>query len=298
MTAGASSTVLITGCSSGIGRAAARAFLDAGHLVYATARRVEDVKDLAAAGARILALDVLDEESMQAAVRRVADETGPVGVLVNNAGYALQSPVEEAPMSEVRRQFETNVFGLVRLTQLVLPGMRAAGHGRIVNLSSMGGRFTFPGGGFYHATKHAVESLSDALRLEVAAFGVRVVVIEPGPVLTAFGTTALTTLAGDPGAPGWAHANDEGRPGSWNGGPYADFRARLAGTYAGVYSGDTWLPASSPQRVAAVIVKAATARRPRARYVVGPVARALVTSRRVLPDRAFDALVRSSFPTP
>ena len=287
MSAAATPTVLITGCSSGIGRATARAFLDAGHTVYATARRPETLDDLAAAGARTLALDVLDEHSMQAAVRRVTDEKGGVDVLVNNAGYGLQAPVEEAAMSEVRRQFETNVFGLVRMTQLVLPGMRAAGGGRVVNLSSMGGRFTFPGGGFYHASKHAVESLSDALRLEVASFGVRVVVIQPGPVLTEFGTTALTSLAAE-----------TGRAGEGADGPYADFRARLAGAYADAYSGDNKLLASSPERVATVIVKAATVRRPRPRYVVGPVARALVTSRRVLPDRAFDALVRSSFPTP
>ena len=279
----ASRTVLVTGSSSGIGRATAGRFVGAGWTVYATARRPEALADLAAAGAATLPLDVLDEDSMRFAVDRVTAEQGGVDVLVNNAGYGLQAPVEEAPMDEVRRQFETNVFGLVRLTQLVLPGMRAAGSGCIVNLSSMGGRFTFPGGGFYHATKHAVESLSDALRLEVASFGVRVVVVEPGPVLTEFGTTALGTLAGSD---------------SVASGPYADFRARLARAYADAYSGENRLLASSPERVAAVIVRAATARRPRPRYVVGPVARVLVTSRRVLPDRAFDALVRSSFPTP
>lgn len=274
--------VLITGCSSGIGRAAALALNSGDNTVYASARRAERLDDLRAAGVRTLRLDVLDDDSMVAAVEQIESEHGRLDVLVNNAGYALQAPIEEAAMDEVRRQFETNVFGLVRLTQLVLPAMRRERSGRVINVSSMGGRFTLPGGGFYHASKHAVEAISDALRLEVASFGIAVSVIEPGPVLTEFATTTIGTIE----AAGAA------------GGPYDEFKRRLAQTYAGAYDGRRRNLASSPERVAGVIVRAATARHPRSRYVVGPVAHALVGSRRLLPDRVFQALLGSQFPTP
>src|SRR5947209_2593763 len=148
-----SRAVLITGCSTGIGRATAERLARSGHTVYATARRPESISDLEAAGCRTLALDVTDEASMTAAVRAVEEAEGAVGVLVNNAGYSQSGAVESVPMDAVRRQFETNVFGLVRMCQLVLPKMREQHWGRIVNVSSMGANLTFPGGGFYHATK-------------------------------------------------------------------------------------------------------------------------------------------------
>jgi len=279
-----SRVVLITGCSSGIGRASATAFAATGSKVYATARQLGTLEGL---GDTIVkrSLDVVDDESMRAVVDEIVTRHGAVDVLVNNAGYGLQAPIETAAIDDVRRQFETNVFGLVRLTQLVLPGMRSQSAGRIINLSSMAGRFTFPGGGFYHATKHAVEAISDALRLEVASFGIRVSVIEPGPVLTDFATTAVSTIG-----------DGDTAPGSF--GPYGDFMNRVAVAYAGAYAGDLSRLASSADDVAQVIVKAATARRPRPRYVVGPMARALVSGKRLLSDRAFDALVKSRYPTP
>lgn len=180
-----STAAIVTGCSSGIGRAVALRLASAGYPVYATARRVETLADLAAAGLVTQQLDVDDEGSREAVVERVVADHGAVGVLVNNAGFALQGTVGETPLDDVRHQFETSVFGLVRLTQLVLPGMREQGYGRVVNVGSTGGRITFPGGGFYHASKHALESLSDALRLEVAPFGVRVSLVQPGPVAAA-----------------------------------------------------------------------------------------------------------------
>src|SRR3954454_12257234 len=189
-----SKAVLVTGCSTGIGRATAERLAAGGWTVYATARRLESVADLAERGCRVLALDVTDEASMAAAVRTVQDEQGAVGALVNNAGYSQSGAVETVPLEDVRRQFETNVFGLARMCQLALPGMRAQGWGRVVNLSSMGGKLTFPGGGYYHATKHAVEALSDALRFEVAGFGVKVVVVEPGTIRTGFADAATTSL--------------------------------------------------------------------------------------------------------
>jgi NAD(P)-dependent dehydrogenase (short-subunit alcohol dehydrogenase family) len=202
-------TVLITGCSTGIGRACAERLSRAGHTVYATARRIESIEDLRAAGCRILALDVTDEASMRAAVEAVEAEQGAVGALVNNAGYSQSGAIETVSMEDLRRQFETNVFGLTRMCQLVLPGMRAKGDGRIVNMSSMGGNFTFPGGGAYHATKYAVEAISDALRFEVKGFGVGVTVIQPGAIRTEFAATAVGAIAEDDG-------------------PYATFNAEVA----------------------------------------------------------------------
>ena len=186
-----SRAVLITGCSSGIGHATAERLLAGGWKVYATARRPDSIADLADKGAITLALDVTDESSMAAAVQAVTEAEGAVGVLVNNAGYSQSGAVESVPIDQVRRQFETNVFGLIRMCQLVLPGMREQGWGKIVNVGSMGGRLTFPGGGVYHATKYAVEALSDALRFEVRGFGVDVILIEPGLIVTGFGEVAV-----------------------------------------------------------------------------------------------------------
>ena len=270
---------LITGCSTGIGRATALALLAKGFAVYATARRPETIEDLAALGCRTLALDVTSEESMVAAVALVEAEHGHVEVLVNNAGYALQGPVEETSLDAVRAQFETNVFGLTRLCQLVLPGMRAAGSGRIINIGSMGGRFTFPGGAFYHASKHAVEAISDALRLEVAPFGVHVSLVQPGPVVSAFVDSAVDSV----------DVTD---------GPYAEFNRQLVDRYRQAYDGSSSNLEISPEKVADVIASAATSSRPRSRYAVGTMAKTLITTRRLLPDVAWDTVVRQTWPTP
>lgn len=274
-----STAALITGCSTGIGRSTALALHEAGYPVYATARRAESLAGLADRGITTLPLDVTDEASMTSAVERVEAEHGAVGLLVNNAGYSLQAPVEKADMAEIRRQFETNFFGLVRLTQLVLPGMRRQGWGRVVNVGSMGGRFTFPGSAFYHATKHALEALSDGLRLEVAPFGIRVVLVQPGPVLTAFGDAANATIDAQPG-------------------PYADFERALAEQYARTYSGRSPEPKVRPEEVARIIVAAVAAEAPRARYPVGVTARVLMGLRRLAPDAAWDRLIRAAYPTP
>ena len=196
-----SKAVLITGCSSGIGHATALLLVRVGWTVYATARRLDTLSDLEAAGCKTLPLDVTDEASMSAAVNAVIAAEGAVGVLINNAGYSQSGAVESVPLDQVRRQFETNVFGLIRMCQLVLPGMRDQHWGRIVNLSSMGGRLTFPGGGLYHGSKYAVEAISDALRFEVQGFGVEVIVIEPGLIVTNFGETAAGSV-GDWDGPG------------------------------------------------------------------------------------------------
>ncbi|MFJ8476398.1 SDR family NAD(P)-dependent oxidoreductase [Kitasatospora sp. NPDC094011] len=277
----AAKTVLITGCSSGMGRRAALALHRLGHRVYATARRPETLAELAAVGLTTLTLDVTDEASMAAAVARIEEEHGSVDILINNAAYGLHLPVESATPGEVRAQFDTNVFGLVRMTQLALPGMRRAGHGRIVNLSSMGGRFSPPGGAFYHASKHAVEAISDSLRLEVAPFGIKVVVVQPGPTITEFADTAVGTMRAE------ADPAD----------PYARFRAELADMYANktFRRRNGAVPAETATRV---IVRAATARRPRARYAIGAMARGTILAKRLLPDAAFDAVMRMNFPLP
>ena len=176
--------MLITGCSSGIGAATAARLAAGGWTVYATARRPETLAELEAKGCQMLALDVTDEASRQAAVDAVVEAEGAVGVLVNNAGYSQSGAVESVPDERVRAQFETNVFGPLALCRLVLPGMREQGWGKVVNVSSMGGRFTFPGGGLYHASKYALEALSDAMRFELKGFGVDVILIEPGLIRT------------------------------------------------------------------------------------------------------------------
>ena len=271
--------VLITGCSTGIGRATAERLATIGHTVYATARRLESIEDLKQAGCRTLALDVTDEASMQAAVTAVEEAEGSVGALVNNAGYSQSGAVETIPMDELRRQFETNVFGLVRMCQLVLPGMRKAGAGRIVNISSMGGRLVFPGGGAYHGTKYAVEAISDAMRFEVRGFGVHVSVIEPGLIKTSFGETAVGSVPQEDG-------------------PYAEFNTAVAAATAGAYDGAFGKLGGGPDAVAKAIEKAITSRRPRTRYPVTASARFFMVQHAVLPDRAWDRVVGTSFPRP
>ena len=298
--------VLITGCSSGIGRAAAISLHAAGLTVYATARQVDALAGLARQGIHTLALDVTDEASMSSAVAAVEEAAGPVGVLVNNAGYGLYGPVEQLPMDEIRRQFETNFFGLVRLTQLVLPGMRRRGRGRILNVSSMGGRITLPGGAFYHASKHAVEALSDALRMEVAQFGIDVVLIEPGPVKTPWNDVAAASLsAATPAAtsarPGGGGPGDgDGGPGgsAADGDPYATYKAAVGASFGRTQAGLLGRLGSTSEDVAKVITQAVTARRPRARYLINPVAKSLVAINQVLPDRAYDAMLRRQYGLP
>ncbi len=278
-----SKAVLITGCSTGIGHATAEHLAAKGWKVYATARRPESLSRLEGKVAGTLALDVTDDASMQAAVESVERSEGAVGVLVNNAGYSQSGAIESVPMDEVRRQFETNVFGLARMCQLVLPGMRRQRWGRIVNISSMGGRFTFPGGGYYHATKHAVESISDALRFEVAGFGVGVAVIEPGLIRTEFGDTAVGSMDAPASEPG----------------PYAEFNAALAASTKEVYEdGPLAKLGGGPETVARAVEKAISGRRARTRYKVTPSARVILATRRLLPDRAWDGFLRSQFPQP
>jgi len=268
-------TALVTGASSGIGEAIARQLLADGYRVFAGARRTERMADLATAGARLLSLDVTDDDSMRAAMAAILGEGGGLDVLVNNAGYGSYGSLEEVPLAEGRRQFEVNVFGLARLIQLALPTMRAQGHGAIVNISSMGGKIYEPYGSWYHATKFAVEGMSDSLRLELAPFGIRVIVVEPGGIRSEWSTIAHDNLL--------QHSGN---------GPYA----KQAAAHARVLGGANASSLVSPPEVVARTVSAALkARRPRTRYASGGGARPILWARRLLPDRVFDALLRTMF---
>ncbi|MDQ3752417.1 MAG: SDR family NAD(P)-dependent oxidoreductase [Actinomycetota bacterium] len=276
-------TVLITGCSSGIGRATALRLARSGRSVYATARDPNSIASLEGPNCRTLRLDVTDPDSIGEAVAAVEEESGPVGALINNAGYSQSGAVEDVPMHLVRRQFETNVFGPLGLIQAVLPGMRRAGRGKIVNMSSMGGKLTFPGGGLYHASKHAIEALSDALRFEVRGFGVDVIVVEPGIITTEFGSTAASSVPAGTGSDG----------------PYDAFNSAVAvGTQMAYEKGALRRLGGGPDVVARVIERALEAKHPRARYPVTPSARLLMTARKVMPDNAWDALLKRQFPQP
>src|SRR5947209_4777908 len=276
-----SEAVLITGCSSGIGRATAEHLAAEGWKVYASARQPETIADLREKGVETLALDVSDEQSMSAAVEKVAQAEGAVGVLVNNAGYSQSGAVETVPIDQVRRQFETNVFGLLRMCQLVLPGMRDQRWGKIVNIGSMGGRLTFPRGGIYHATKYSVAALSDAMRFEVRGFGVDVILIEPGLIVTSFGDTASATVG----------VSDDG-------GAYSEFNRKVAKLTADAYHGPMAKLGAGPEAVAKTIAKAISAGRPKARYPVTASAHLMINQRRFTPDKVWDLMMRSQFPTP
>jgi NAD(P)-dependent dehydrogenase (short-subunit alcohol dehydrogenase family) len=289
-----SKAVLITGCSSGIGRASALRLARRGWSVYATARRIESIAALRDAGCHTLALDVTDEDSMRAAVETVEQAEGAVGVLVNNAGYSQSGAIETVPIDAVRRQFETNVFGLVRLTQLALPKMRAQRWGRIVNLGSMGGRLTFPGGGHYHATKYALEAISDAMRFELRGFGIAVVLLEPGLITTDFGEAATSSMADLSVSADRSAGGGDGSAGD----PYAQFNATVGALTAGAYEGPMRHLGAGPDRVAKVIERAIKRRNPPARITITASAKLSIATRRLLGDRGWDAAMRGQFPQP
>jgi NAD(P)-dependent dehydrogenase (short-subunit alcohol dehydrogenase family) len=251
--------------------------------VYATARRPQSIADLAERGCHTLALDVTSEESMSAAVAAVTEAAGGIDVLINNAGYSQSGAVESVPIEDVRAQFETNVFGLIRMCQLVLPGMRERGEGKVVNIGSMGGRLTFPGGGLYHASKYALEAISDAMRFEVRGFGVDVILIEPGLITTGFGEVASGSVD---------RAAGQGKD------PYGEFNRKVAKITAEAYEGPMVKLGGGPEKVAETIVKALSARRPKARYPVTPSAHIMIGQRRITPDRVWDLMMRAQFPTP
>ena len=274
-----SQTVLVTGCSSGIGAATARRFAEAGFRVFATARRSETLAALAAAGCVPRALDVTDPRTIDAVVGEIERDHGGLDVLVNNAGYGQQGAFEELSLDDFRAQLETNLIGAIAVTQRVLPRMRARGRGRILMISSMGGRLAFPGGAAYHASKDALEAVCDVLRFEVARFGIDVVVLEPGLVASGYGSTALARLVGRPS------------------GAYAAFTAGLAAALSRSFSGE--VPgASTVEEIANACLEAATQSPAPTRIVIGDMARELIRLRTTQDDGAWDALLETMYPRP
>jgi NAD(P)-dependent dehydrogenase (short-subunit alcohol dehydrogenase family) len=263
--------VLVTGASAGMGKDFALRLLAEGYTVYGAARRVERMADLAAAGGQVIALDVTDDASMVAAVERIVREQGRIDVLINNAGYGQFGALEDVPMDEGRRQMETNLIGPARLIQLCLPQMRAQRSGRIINVSSIGGRFASPLGGWYHASKHALEGLSDSLRNEVAPFGIHVIVLEPGGVATEWGGIAASEAE--------RYSGD---------GPYAAMVARFRALQS-----DRLKP-PPPKVISDLVMRALRARRPATRYHGGLLAAPLLFLRHWLPDRMFDQVIMSA----
>ncbi len=270
---------LITGTSSGIGHAAAKALKDEGFHVYATATSVDDIKDLKEYGCETLQLDVTDEDQAREAIRTAEAVNGSIQVLVNNAGYGQYGPIEEIPVDDVRKNFETNVFGLLRLCQLVLPAMRKAGAGRIINVSSVAGEMSQPGSGIYHATKHAVEAIDEALRIEVGGFNIQVVGVLPGPVATKFDDVAVAQI-----------------PDTGTDSPYYIFKQNLVKmTHEMLKPGGTGV--LEPEEVAAKIVTAATADSPSARYHVGVMSNVMGRVHDFTPDVIWDAAMKMMAPS-
>jgi NAD(P)-dependent dehydrogenase (short-subunit alcohol dehydrogenase family) len=266
-------TALVTGASSGMGKEIAKRLISDGFRVYVAARSIDKMLDLERLGARALQMDVSDDDEIKAAVGIILAESGGVDVLVNNAGFGLYGPVEDIAMDEARYQFEVNVFGPARLTQLLLPAMRQKGAETIVNITSMGGKIYTLLGAWYHATKHALEGWSDSLRLELAPFGIDVVVIEPGLIETGFGDVVADGLVKRSGA-----------------GPYAKVSQAVAKTTRATYGHGR----GTDSKVIADVVSAAVhARRPRTRYVAGKYAKPMIAIRKWLGDRMFDRIIMS-----
>ena len=247
---------LVTGASSGIGMSTAKELAQSGFIVYAAARRIDRMEELTAGGIRPVSLDLTNEESMIKCVDRILKETGRIDVLVNNAGYGSYGAIEDVPLEEAKRQFDVNVFGMARLIQLITPSMREHHYGKIVNISSMGGKIWTKFGGWYHATKFAVEGLSDCLRMELAPFGIDVIVVEPGGIKTDWGFIAANNLK----------------------------KTSAGGAYSEL---------TDPEKIAKVIQKAVTKKRPKTRYITGFMARPLVLTHKIFGDRVFDWVIRN-----
>lgn len=266
-------TALVTGASSGMGKEIAKRLLRDGLQVYVAARRVENMADLVALGAIPLRLDISVDEDIVAAVDTILARSGGVDVLVNNAGFGLYGPVEDVGIDEARYQFEVNLFGAARLTQLLLPAMRKKGAGTIVNITSMGGKIYTLLGAWYHATKHALEGWSDSLRLELAPFGIRVVIVEPGLIETGFGDVVADGLVKRSA-----------------GSAYARVSQAVAATTKATYGHGQ---GTSPTVIADVVSTAVRARKPQTRYVAGKYAKPMIAIRKWFGDRMFDRIIMS-----
>ncbi len=265
--------IMVTGASSGMGKDFALALLKKGHIVYGLARRVEKMQNLVEAGGKAIAMDVTDEAQVKNAVAQILDEQGRIDVLINNAGYAVYGPVEEVPIDHARRQFEVNIFGLASLTQKVIPSMRERKSGRIINISSMGGKMYTPMGAWYHATKHALEGWSDCLRIELKPFGIDVVIIEPGGIATEFTNVFQENYQGD-----------------LENGPYAAVSQKVIKATTEINEKGQLSP---PSVITNLIEQAVHSKTPKTRYVAGAFAKPMMFMRKYLGDRIFDRILMS-----
>lgn len=268
--------VLITGASSGIGLDTAFRLLDAGYMVYGAARRTELLQPIIDKGGKGLFLDITDEASIENCVKEIITAEGRIDILINNAGYGQGGALEITSMEDARKQFDVNVFGLMSITKKILPYMRQQGSGRIVNVSSVAGKFSSACLGWYHASKYSVEALSDALRLETEPFGIKVAIIEPGPIKTNWGLIAAKTMKDCSRGTAYEHMSDN-----------------VAHYYESNYTAEKKL--SGPAAVSKKIVKAATAKRPKLRYVAGKNAKAIIFATKILYNRSMDLLVKTFF---
>ena len=266
-------TVLVTGASAGIGKATVELFLKHGYKVYAVARRIEKMEDLKILGAIPIQMDVTDNRSMEAGIEKISRESGGVDILINNAGYGSLGSVEEVSIEEAKRQFEVNIFGLARLTQLITPHMREMKWGKIVNISSIGGKIYEPLAGWYHSTKFALEGLSDCLRLELKGFGIHVIVVEPGPIRSEWGDIASDNLMKTSGS-----------------GPYRKIAEGMMNNFKNFY---TEKKSSPPEEVARIIFKSVLAKRPKTRYPAGKGASLILLGRKLFSDKIFDMAMLS-----
>ena len=264
---------LITGASSGMGKSTARILHSQGYIVYGAARRTDEMNDLQALGMGVVSLDLMNDTSIAEAVNTILEKEGRIDILINNAGYGSYGAVEDVSIDEARRQFEVNLFGMARLTQLVLPGMRKQKHGRIVNISSMGGKIYTPLGAWYHASKHALEGWSDCLRLELKEFGIDVVVVEPGGIKTPWGQISAENLLKTSGT-----------------GAYAAFAGKVAANLKKMYAGNQL---TDVEVIAQTIAKAATEKNQKTRYVKGYMAKTGITIRKWFGDKVYDKVVMS-----
>lgn len=260
--------VLVTGASSGIGKITVQNLLSAGYIVYGTARRIELMKDLEKLGAHIFFMDVTKEDSMAQGVQKIIAEQGRIDILINNAGYGSYGAIEDVSIEEAKRQFEVNIFGLARITQLVLPYMRSQKFGKIVNISSIAGKTYSPMGGWYHSSKHALEGLSDCLRVEVKDFGIDVIIIEPGLIETEWEGIAVESAIQTSGNTVYAK--------------YVNGIKKLF----------SQLKPAPPQLIASVILKSIQAKNPKTRYVAGTGAKPLLFLRKMISDKTYDSILK------
>lgn len=269
-----SKVALVTGGSSGMGKDFAKALLKEGYVVYTVARRLEQMEDLKQLGALTLKMDITKQEDVRQVIETIKSQHGHVDVLINNAGFGLYGAMEDITIDEARYQFEVNIFGLATITQMLLPGMREQRSGKIINISSVGGKVYTPLGSWYHATKHALEGWSDSLRLELKQFNIDVVVIEPGAIKTGFGDIMVKPMVERSGS-----------------GPYGHTANGLAKSTMDIYAKNQ---ASEPEVITDLIVKAVRAKKPKTRYVAGAFAKPMIFIRKWFGDRVFDRIVMST----